>query len=216
MVASWSSSRLLVLDLGNVLLRFDFAPVMATLTELSGRSVSEVEDIWLRGSHKKAFERGERSSEDFAVALSTFTEGRLSCEAASQLWSEIFTPIPEAEDFLSSLPSEIPLWLLSDTDPIHCAYIARTWRWWSRFERRLLSYERGMVKTDPGAFDELRVQRARGRQVLFVDDRADNVACARRAQVPALRLTEWSSLRPRLNAWFGGTTPPRTGLQNPE
>ncbi len=179
---------LLVFDLGNVLVDVDFerwvaGAVAAGLAEDVARAAPSTPP-------KHDLDRGRLSPRAFLGGLA----GDADVEALLKSWTAIFTPRPAAARALAELRAAgRELWMLSDTDPAHFARVLDDHPWLRGFDRYLLSFERGRVKADPGAFDELAAVVAAGRPVVFWDDRADLVAAARAAGVDARLFTTWDT-----------------------
>jgi glucose-1-phosphatase len=191
-----SPRRLEVFDLGNVLVRVDVAPfVDAVLAAIPGADPDFVRTWVTTGPAKLALDRGLAAPRRFLRELT----GRLGAsEVAPALyepWTAQFTALPEAAGALAALAEAgTELWLLSDTDPAHFARCLNDHAFLHRFDRFLLSYDRGLVKTDPGAFVELLAEQAAGRPVRFHDDRPDIIEAARGAGLSGALLFEgWES-----------------------
>jgi FMN phosphatase YigB (HAD superfamily) len=183
-----------VWDLGGVLVDVDFGRfsrrVLAADPNADERFLLGVPGLPIKG----ALDRGQTTPRAFAEAVLAGAGCRLGVEELLDCWADIFTARAAATDWLAA--SDAELWLLSDTDPVHIARVDRDWPTMSCWSRRLLSYEVGRIKVDPGAFEPLVAEVRAGRTVRFFDDREDNIAAARAAGVPAWRFTTWE-------AWHG-------------
>lgn len=194
---------LLVLDLGNVLVRVDWDPfVRDVVARIPGIDPAAVRSF-LQGDEKMELDRGALSPLGFLSALA----GRLGAGdppgVAQDLlgpWTGVFSGMPGASEAVLHFRADQELWMLSDTDPSHFARVLDDWPFLRVFDRYLLSFELGRVKTDPGAFDAIAAEQARGRRVHFLDDRDDIVAAAREAGVDAILFSGWPSAIEALTA----------------
>jgi putative hydrolase of the HAD superfamily len=205
---------LTVLDLGNVLIRVHFERFVAHAAALSGRDAGEVAERWVTGPAKLRYERGDLTSRAFFDAMTRDlglpASRRRDLVAA---WCDIFTAEPGAAAAVSALARCGPVWLLSDTNPLHERWCRHRWPWLDRCARRLVSWRRGILKAEPGGFDGLIAAAGRpAGEIRFVDDQPANVAAARRAGLRAHRFEGWPAAR----RWLclppaDGTGPEATG-----
>lgn len=102
-------------------------------------------------------------------------------------WHSILEPIPEANlRTLQALSKRLPLFLLSNTNALHMAWIDAHLerehglpRFGKLFRHRFLSYEMGLRKPDPAIYRKLETDAGLdGLRILFVDDDPDNAASA--------------------------------------
>jgi FMN phosphatase YigB (HAD superfamily) len=184
-----------VWDLGGVLVDVDFErfvrAVLATDPGADAAFLRSVPALPLKAD----LDRGRVAPAAFADAVLAGSGARIGRDGFLAAWADIFTPRPEAVAWLEASRATHELWLLSDTDPVHIARVDRDWPTGDLWSRRLLSFEQGRIKIDPGAFEPLAEQVRRGRAVRFFDDREDNVEAARAAGVPALVFTDWAGFR---------------------
>jgi putative hydrolase of the HAD superfamily len=202
---------LTVLDLGNVLVSVHFERFVEHAAAVSGRDAGDVAGRWVTGPAKLRYERGDLTSRGFFDAmtrdLGLTADRRRDLVAA---WCDIFTAEPGAAAAVSALARRGPVWLLSDTNPLHERWCRHRWPWLDLCTRRLVSWRRGLLKAEPGGFGGLIA--AAGRppgEIRFVDDQPANVAAARRAGLQAHRFTGWPAAR----RWLG--LPP-AGKAGPE
>lgn len=183
---------LLVLDLGNVLIHVDFQRFVRRYAD---RDRGEALRALWHSDLKRALDRGERAPRDWLRDLAgALGRPAPSLDEVAAAWVDVFRPMDGIEARIDAFARRYELWLLSDTDPLHFTSQLEACPFLRRFDRYLVSYARGRVKADPGAFDEVAAQVRAGRPVLFVDDLAPHVAAARAAGVPAALFTGWDAL----------------------
>ncbi|TPV97006.1 MAG: hypothetical protein B7733_01955 [Myxococcales bacterium FL481] len=198
------SHRILVLDLGGVIVDVDFSRFGRMLAEKCDKTPEAIAARWSQGPEKDELDRGKLTPVAFCDAVVGWCEpGPIRREDVFGAWSDVFAVKPEAAAFLAQLPPcegelDYSLWCYSDTDPMHTAALFSRLAPLRRFDERLLSWQNGKLKRDPGAFEPLVELRNVGSPVLFVDDRQENVDAAHRAGVRAELFTDWPDLTPRL------------------
>jgi len=188
-----------VLDLGNVLLRVDWQVFARGARELLPGADPEQLLAFCVGPEKLQLDRGRLSPLGFLELLARrlgAPEPEAVAPALLGPWTDIFTVLPGAPEAVERLALAGELWLLSDTDPAHVTRALNDHPFLRRFDRYLLSFAEGRVKTDPGAFELLAAEVRRGRGVVFFDDREDIVAIARDLGVPTVLFTAWDAALP--------------------
>ena len=176
----------IVFDLGNVIIELDNARYGAGWPTDIGAE-HEGFEAWVAGERLwYAFETGAVSTADFLARLSAKL-GR-SPAYVTDYWNALLVGmLPGVVEVLDVLRERYPLYVLSNTNALHIAWVRRhlaalgyadyETRW---FERVFYSYELGAVKPEPAIYRRARA--AIGlppERLLFVDDRPENVAAAR-------------------------------------
>ena len=114
--------------------------------------------------------------------------------AFGELWTEIFAPLEDMEEVAARLARRYPLYLLSNTNPLHFRYIEEHFAGLLKhFRAFILSYRVGSRKPEAGIFQALiRQVGLPPAQILFIDDKMDFVAAAR-----THGLVAWHFVSPR-------------------
>jgi len=107
---------------------------------------------------------------------------RLGLQAPYAAFEQLFlgsvAPRREMYDLLLALPAELRVGLLSNNYPVISNYL-RAEESFDRFDAAVFSNEVGVKKPDPRAFElALSALGLEPREVLFVDDNAENIAAA--------------------------------------
>lgn len=171
-----SQFKVILFDLGGVLLRLN-DPI-----ETFGLDISESEfkDRWLRYPSVHEFEGGKTNTEEFARSI--VTEAGLPYD-----WQEFvrrFDSWPdrlfdETLDVLNAIPSTYTRALLSNINALHWAREEIAKPLAGHIDKFFLSYETGLVKPDPKAFELVtETFECRPEEVLFFDDSPLSVTAA--------------------------------------
>jgi len=202
-----------VLDLGNVLIAVEFQRFVHRVAALTGRAPTGIAERWVTGPAKRRYERGELTGREFfgamAADLGWPAERRNDLLCA---WTDIFSPVPGAAATVADLAARGPVWLLSDTNPVHLRACRRRWPWLDRCCRSFVSWRTGRLKAEPGGFAAvLAAAPCPPGQLVFLDDLPANVAAARAAGLDARLFRGWDTGRAELGLPPGRPEAPAAG-----
>lgn len=167
-------------DLGNVLVAADHFRFCRPFAALAGLTPEEVYARVFGSDLEPGFDTGRLSSEEFYQRLLDRFALALPYPRFCELWNDIFAPLEDMEQTVAKLAARYPLYLLSNTNPLHFQYIKENYPLLRHFRRCILSYEVGSRKPEPGIYQAL--IRAMGRtpaRCLFLDDKRPFVDAAR-------------------------------------
>ena len=194
-------TRVVFFDLGKVLLDFDWEAVCK-----SAATWCDTEPVrmtrWIATSrHTHDYECGRLTSHQFFEYARVALGFRGRFEDFAELWSDIFTEIPETVALVRQLKGRLPLALLSNTNEMHVDWVMRQWDFMRLFDEMVLSFREGCAKPEPEiyrcALAKLSVKPA---EAFFVDDRPENVAGALAVGMDAVPFTDGAALRAELEA----------------
>jgi putative hydrolase of the HAD superfamily len=172
----------IVLDFGNVLAHFSHVRAAEQLAALSHLDPETIRQR-VFGSHlEKAVDTGAISLDQFRNGLRELLEANNASDADLDFaFSNMFTRNSAICDAIPRLAQRYPLFLLSNTNAIHAAHFLVEYQdVLGHFKALVMSHEVGASKPDPQIYEYC--QNRVGcppTEILFVDDRADNVATAR-------------------------------------
>jgi glucose-1-phosphatase len=196
-----SSFKVLLFDLGGVLVHFDG---MTPLLALTGPTLDRegARRFWLMSPSVRKFETGRCTAQEFAAGA----VAELNLALAPDIFLEQFVswdrgPMEGALDLLNSLRSHFLLACLSNNNELHWRRLREVTTLPAKFHRCYLSHEIGLMKPDREAFDyvirDLQVSPGR---ILFLDDNPECVDAARRAGMIAERAQGVAEVRATLLA----------------
>ena len=167
-------------DLGNVLVAVDHLRFCHGFAALAGWTPEEVYAAVFDSDLEPGYDTGRLSSEEFYRRLLDRFGLALPYPQFCELWSDIFAPLEDMAQTVSRLAARYPLYLLSNTNPLHFQYIKEHYPLLRHFRRFILSYEVGSRKPEPGIFQALIREMGRApAHCLFLDDKLPFVAAAR-------------------------------------
>jgi HAD superfamily hydrolase (TIGR01509 family) len=174
--------RAVIFDIGRVLIRIDVGRAMKGLA--SGTSLSP-EELWLaieKDPRWKDWQEGRISARDWHLHVKQRFGGSATFERFTEAWNLVLDPEPIlSNELFEKLSKNYRLGLLSNTDPIHVAYIESRYDFFAYFPVRIYSCAIGAAKPSPLIYREaLRACRVRAEEAVYVDDVAAYVEAARR------------------------------------
>jgi glucose-1-phosphatase len=168
-------------DLGNVLVRVDHLRFCRRLAALANLTPDAVFAQVFESSLEPGYDTGRITSREFYQRVTAHFGVALDYARFRDFWCDIFDPMDAMEQLVARLAPRFPLFLLSNTNSLHFAYIReRFGAILSPFQAFILSYQVGSRKPEAAIYQAL--IHATGRppkEILFLDDRLDFVAAAR-------------------------------------
>lgn len=190
------------LDLGKVLVDFDYAVAAQKILQVSPLPLSEIAKILSDTKLILEFETGKLSSAEYFKRVCKALKMEISMDEFRALWGSMFLLEPlVSEKFLEDLRRRKRLILLSNTNEIHFEYLEKEFPILKLVDERLLSYQVGYVKPDPQIY-RLAIDKAgvAPERIFFADDRIENVEAARSAGIQAIQFKSETQLRQEMNA----------------
>lgn len=186
----------LLFDLGKVLIDFDFEVGMRRLAAGSRLPPEEFGRVLRNSDWIQRYESGEVSTADFHGYLRESGKLRMTLEEFHEAWGSIFLPDPIVpERLLASLKRRYPLILVSNTNESHVRFLAREYRVFSYFERRIFSHEVGAMKPARKIYEAAIAAAGKPAESLFfTDDRPENVEGALEVGICAHQFESVASL----------------------
>ncbi len=181
-------------DLGNVLVAVDHLRFCRRLAELAGLPPQQVYAEVFQTGLEPGYDTGRVASREFHRLIREHFRLKLPYSRFREFWTEIFDPLEDMEEVAARLARRYPLYLVSNTNPLHFRYIeAHFSGLLTHFRGFVLSYRVGSRKPEAGIFQALiREAALPPSHILFIDDKEDFVAAARTQGLAA-----WHFVSPR-------------------
>lgn len=175
--------RAIIFDIGRVLVSLDIGKAKLGLSQ--GLSLTP-EELWSaieKDPRWPDWQEGRMSARDWHLNLCKRLGISLEFEEFRKVWNSALNPEPILPDSLfEHLSKSYRLGLLSNTDPIHVAYLESTYSFFRYFAKpvRIYSCEVGTSKPKPLIFREaLRACKVRADEAVYIDDIAENTEAAK-------------------------------------
>jgi HAD superfamily hydrolase (TIGR01549 family) len=176
--------KAIIFDIGRVLIRLDIARAQRGLAEGLAMSPQELWTAIEKDPRWKDWQEGRISARDWHLHLSSKLKLPLSFQKFTEVWNLALDPEPiHSSDFFAGLAKRYRIGLLSNTDPIHVAYLHSTYDFFNYFpaERRIYSCMVGVSKPNPAIYQAaLKACKTSARESVYVDDIRENVEAAER------------------------------------
>lgn len=177
-------AKAVLFDLGGVLCRLHDPVKTFSLKQ----SYDEFMRDWLLSPSVREFERGAIAAESFAERIVTETELEYGAEeflSRFRAWPDKL--FPETLPMLETIPSQMVLALLSNTNATHWERADIGGRLEPYFRALFLSYRTGKLKPDADAFEDVAESlQLAAEEILFFDDNPLNIQAARECGMPAI------------------------------
>jgi putative hydrolase of the HAD superfamily len=194
--------RAILIDLGKVIVPFDFAIGYKAMQALCGTAPDILRERIRETGLVPQFEQGLIDSGDFVKRLCTHLRLEIGFVEFCDIWNSIFareTLLPEA--FIVALHENYRLILVSNTNAIHFGMIRDNFPIMRHFDRWVLSYEVNAMKPAPQIYESaIEAARCRPEECFFTDDLAENVDAAQSLGIDAVQFHDYAQLRSELQA----------------
>ena len=176
-----NQEKILLFDLGGVLIDIDFKPVFAQLETMSNLSIDEIKARFQMDEMYKRHETGQVSWSQYAEHLrSSFSLVACDSEIVNA-WNAIFKgEITQTVCAIESITDKIRCFMFSNTNPTHQQF------WLTNypdvvnlFEQVFVSSELGLRKPDAASFKAVsQIVKCDLENFIFFDDTAENIKAA--------------------------------------
>jgi HAD superfamily hydrolase (TIGR01509 family) len=124
------------------------------------------------------YESGRVTTQQFFDEIRRVTGFQGDLAEFSNCFADIFTAIEPMVQLQAELQQRgMAAYAFSNTNDLAVAHIRRTFPFYSKFDGCILSYEHGVMKPDAGLYEVVERQSGRrGAEILYLDDRPENVA----------------------------------------
>jgi putative hydrolase of the HAD superfamily len=192
--------RCVFLDLGKVLLDYDFSKFLRRMKSLATVDEDRLRRVFTSKDLAHRFETGRMSESQFHREICNGLAVEIPPEDFIEAWNTIFLENTLVQDsLLSALAKRVPLWALSNTNPIHFRYIEAHFPILRHFEGFILSFRARSRKPEEAIFTHaLEEAQVEATGALFVDDQLPNVEAAQRMGFDAVQFTGEDQLRGEL------------------
>jgi len=171
----------IVFDLGNVLIPFDYNILIKKLDEVKEGSGKHFVDTYFANyDFHRDFERGKISEEKFIERMLEILDHSIDGETFCNYFSCIFKQNKEVAALLPILKNKYKLILLSNTNSIHQKYGWEHYDFLKYFDDLILSQEVGSVKPEEKIYRAVEMSSGSpAEEHIFIDDIEEYVNAAK-------------------------------------
>ncbi len=196
-----TAPKVILCDLGNVLINFDHRIAVKRLLPYSKKSFHDIYQLIFDSKLTKDYEEGRISSREFFKRLSgCLALRKMPYKKFVSIWNEIFFDNKGMPELLSALKKKYRLYLVSNINELHYLYILEKFpRHLRLFDKVILSCRVGKRKPAPEIY--LQAIEAAGvdaRFALYTDDRPDLIDAAKKIGIPSVLFKGVKDFRAKL------------------
>ena len=184
----------ILLDIGNVVVNVDFMPFCRAVSRNGDAGAEAIMERYCQSELKDRHDTGWIGPNEYLamIAADPLTLD-LPLDRLRLAWQDIFTPMPDCADALETLRRQHELWIMSDTDPLHFAFLIDRFPVLRSMDRYLLSYEHGWLKCSPEAFRQVLDSSGLDPSMfLLIDDREVNTRSCAEAGIESILFQNWA------------------------
>ena len=169
--------KVVAFDLGKVLLDFDYRIAARRIAERSKLDWPAVQEYLDHSPLLYTYETGLMTRQQFYEAVCKEIGFAGTLEQFGGFFADIFWPIEPMVQLHAELRGKgLPTYIFSNTNDLAMEHINRNFPFMKDFDAHILSYEVGAMKPAAKIFEKLeKLSGRRGPEVLYLDDRQENV-----------------------------------------
>jgi len=170
--------KIVVFDLGKVLLDFDYSIAAGRIAARGKILAEEVKRFIDHSPLLFRYETGLVTKQQFFDEICAMSGFCGELEEFGGFFSDIFVPIEPMVALQAELRAGgIPTYIFSNTNDLAVSHIRHRFPFFSNFDDYILSYEHGAMKPDARLYQVVEQRSHRqGAEILYLDDRAENIA----------------------------------------
>jgi len=171
------SPKVVVFDLGKVLVDFDYSVAIPRIAAHSTLPPAEVRAFFFQSPVLANYESGHLTRREFFEAVRQATGFQGTIEEFGGYFADIFTPIPPMIELHAGLHQRgIPTYVFSNTNDLAIEHVRKHFPFFRDFDGYVYSYEIKAMKPDARMYAAMeKLMRRRGPEILYLDDRPENI-----------------------------------------
>ncbi len=182
-------------DLGGVVVDVDLNWSRDAWQASTGTSYAEFDRVFLDSGLKEQIDRGETASKDALDTIRELCGTPLEDQQIRDCWTACLQARPRSTQLVHAVSRQAPCAVLSNTDPIHSAWIERNTGIQEAIKRWIYSFQCGHMKPEASIFHfALELLEAEPKSTLLIDDRSENIDAAHRLGMDVLHYTSFQSV----------------------
>ena len=179
--------RAILMDLGKVLIDFDFSAGYRALEEFCPYPEAEIRRRVTATDLAARFETGLMEPRDFCAQFCAQLELKVDFDRFCAIWNSIFSGVLVPESIIEGLARRYRLVLVSNTNRIHFEMVRRQYPVLRHFHHMALSYQVKAMKPRPEIFLEaVRLAGCRAGECFYADDIPAFTEAARKLGIDAV------------------------------
>ncbi len=171
-------TKAVVFDLGKVLLEFDYRIALRKIALRCKLPLLDIIQFITNDPLLLRYETGLVTSEQFFREICVITGFDGSRDEFAEFFGDIFTPIEPMIQLHAALRQRgFATYIFSNTNEMAISHIRKRFAFFGGFDGYVYSYEHQVMKPAAGLYEVVeRLAGRRGSEILYIDDRPENVA----------------------------------------
>jgi len=172
------NSPVIVLDLGKVLVDFDYSIAARRIAARSTQPPENLDAFLSTSPALVEFETGLITRQEFFDQVRGATGFRGDIQEFGAMFADIFTEMPPMIELHADLRRRgCKTYIFSNTNDLAIEHIRRNFPFFQNFDGYIFSYEVKAMKPDAPIYGALEnMTGRRGAEILYIDDRSENIA----------------------------------------
>jgi 2-haloacid dehalogenase len=173
-----TAPKAVIFDLGKVLLNFDYGIAIRRIQGRSKMSIGQLHQLIDQSPLLYRFETNLLTTEQFFAEVQAVAGFSGDFAEFAEMFGDIFTPIgPMVQLHQDLRQAGVPAYIFSNTNYLAVEHIRRRYPFFQDFDGYVLSCDHQVMKPDPRLYEVVEtVAGARGCELVYIDDRPENVA----------------------------------------
>jgi len=193
--------RLVIFDIGRVILDFDHMITCRKLAKYSSKDEEYIYDYIFNSEVLNEYEKGKITSAKMFEAISDKLGLDIPFEKFKRIWGDIFTLKEGIEELIRRVKKAASIAVLSNTDEMHFDFIMDRVEIMKDFDWLFLSHEIGFRKPDKEIFEYIRdVTGFAPNEMIFIDDIEEFVVAAKKYGIKGILFKDIDTLAKDLEA----------------
>lgn len=191
--------KVVLFDLGNVLIDFDFNIAAKRVSYFCEKSPQEIVSLLTGSNLTSLFEENKISPEDFFAQLKVMLGLKISYARFVPIWNEIFFLSAKNRSVYSlanNLRNNYRIAVLSNINILHYDYLKAHFPIFSIFNEVFTSCKLGLIKPDPRIYKKtLEALAVKPEEVFYTDDREELIKSAAELNMNSFVFTNLAKLK---------------------
>ncbi len=174
--------KVVLFDLGNVLVDFNHKRAVERISGFCARSPLEIYNLFFDSQVTAIFEEGKIAPQEFYFKVKEMLDLKLSYDSFIPIWNDIFflsARNRKVYALLNLLKADYQTALLSNINILHYEYLKKNFPVFDVFHKLFFSYELGLAKPDKLIYQKVISSLAvSAEEIFYTDDRPELVESA--------------------------------------
>ncbi len=182
MIMGNSRIKVILCDLGNVLVDFNHQAAAKRISKFCAKSPQEIFELFFDSPATNYFERGKVSPGEFYLQVKEMLDLKLSYDSFVPIWNDIFFLSAKNRSvyrLVNILRASYKTAMLSNINLLHYEYLKKSFPVFGVFDKLFLSFEMGLNKPDKETYKKvIAAMQVSPQEIFYIDDRAELVQSA--------------------------------------